>query len=105
MPELAREQRGQDRGRHEHGAADRHREAQAAPAARDAQRVLERAEDGVEARHDLILQRVVDRPGSPVDACLRRSLCVAVRPSPAILAAARSVAPRATLAAMRATGP
>jgi hypothetical protein len=26
--------------------------------------VLERAEDGVVARHDLILQRVVDRPGS-----------------------------------------
>jgi hypothetical protein len=42
MPELAREQRGQDRGRHERGAGDRHREAHAAPAARDAQRVLER---------------------------------------------------------------
>jgi hypothetical protein len=58
-----REQRGQDRGRHDHGAADRQREAQAAPAARDGQGVLERAEDGVVARHGQILQRVVDRRG------------------------------------------
>ena len=45
------EERGENRGRHEHGAADRQREAQVAPTARDAEGVLERAEDGVVARH------------------------------------------------------
>jgi hypothetical protein len=62
--------------------------------------VFERAEGGVVARHDLILQSVVDRPGSPVDACLGRPVCVAVRP----LTGDPPVAPQATLAAMQASG-